>query len=93
MTGAEQCAVGVKEVEDFAPRDGDAERSESHLKGGAKLVDGLVLGQTEVAKQQDDVETEGETGQGEAIGNSTAVRALGSRTVGDGAAVAAVDNP
>ena len=58
-----------------------------HLMG---LIKGVMVSKAEMANQNDDVETEGEAGQGQGIGGGRAVGAPGSRTVRIGTAVAAV---
>jgi len=90
MGGTNQGRIGIEEIGDFATRDGLLKRGETGLKHLMSLVKGVVLGKTEMTDQNDDVESEGKARQGQGVGGSTAVGALGGGTGRVGAAVAAV---
>jgi hypothetical protein len=73
LAGAQQRAIGIEEVPDFPPRDGDCIRGQALLDGRVDVIDSLVLGKAQVADVQHHVKAEGEMGQGETIGSNAAI--------------------
>jgi hypothetical protein len=85
-----QCAIGLKQIEHLAVRDGEAQRRQALLESLVDLVMGLVLGQAQLVDQQHNVEPKGKAGQGECISLGTAIGTGVGGTIRIGTARAAV---
>ena len=85
---SQQRTVGLKQVQDLAPRDRHSQRRQSREQFLVHLIDRLVFSQVQPPHQQDDIPSKREVGQCQRIGHWAAVGPLVSWTLPIRAAIA-----